>query len=206
MPFQHFLNSFSLRSTTSWLILGGCVLAVSGCSPNAVYKKSVGELNQKAEALMQQGKYPEAVGRLESALDLDPGEQHTLFNLAIAYQASGKLDQSIAAFEKLLETSPIQKTSIQQSLAVVCEDKADLLSSQVPSLDQQQEGPKKPLQANQRQALEQAIAYYQKALGVYETLSKEKPLPENLNGEELQKHLTYLKDRITKLEIAKTAE
>lgn len=140
-------------------------LLLSGCSEQMVHNRSIADLNKKANELMQKGDTAGAVGRLESALDLNPNEPNTLYNLAIAYQANHDYDKSIRAFESLAAMKQLpanlNMANILQSLGVVYEEKADtLVTKSTEALEA-----KKPDEAAQYQT--DAINAYEKAKDAY---------------------------------------
>lgn len=159
------------------LCLGASLMGFFGCDENIVYQRSIAELNQKAQILMAQGDTVSAIGRLESARDLNPDEPITLYNLGIAYQAHGNLDQSIAMFEHLLELPDIktvEQKNVIQSLAVVYEEKADMLIGQVTELE---ETTPKPSQSDLLEMKQQGLDFYGKARQTLEKLNALAPSP-----------------------------
>src|SRR5437868_5059904 len=88
---------------TATLSLGLMLTLNSGCTQDVVHQRSIAELNQKAQTMMQSGDYEGAVSRLEAAHDLEPTEPNTTYNLAIAYQSKGDYPKAIAIFNQLLE-------------------------------------------------------------------------------------------------------
>jgi tetratricopeptide (TPR) repeat protein len=142
-------------------------VALSGCATppqNIVYKRSVGDLNTKAQQLMESGDTAGAVSRLESARDLDPKEPTTLYNLAIAYQSNQQHDKAVSTFKTLLEIPGADVAQVNRDLGVAFEDWGDTLLNQV--ADSKDSGPKVPPEVRQ-QALEKfgsALLHYQRAL------------------------------------------
>jgi tetratricopeptide (TPR) repeat protein len=134
------LSKFCLRphhAVNPLVALVMLILVLSGCGGQGLMNRpSVAELNQKAQLLLSQGDATSAIGRLESALDLDPNQPNTLFNLAIAYQQTGKQNKAIPLLEKLLTTNdrpgprlPAEvEDNVRQALSVAYEAQADTLA------------------------------------------------------------------------------
>jgi tetratricopeptide (TPR) repeat protein len=185
---------------TGLLLFGG-----AGCSQKAVYNRSIADLNQKAQQLLQQGDAAGAVSRLESALDLNPEEPLTLHNLAIAYEAKGDYDRSIQSFEKLLTLkslgSGLDAKRIKQSLAVVYESKADKLMSEA---DEATENKTPETDAKTAALKEEALGGYRKALDTYDSLLRESGLS-NETLQTLKAQHEALNKRITELQTGQTA-
>lgn len=155
------------KSVITLSLLMMAVTLMSGCSEKVVYNRSVAELNQKAQAMLQQGDAEGAVSRLESASDLYPDEPNTLHNLAIAYQAKGDLDKSIQTFEHLLTLKDLKDVGkIQKSLGVVYEEKADALYAKSEEALEQ----KKPEDAQKLK--DESIGCYEKAINAYAEAKK----------------------------------
>ncbi len=110
------------------------LLAVSGCqgSGNIAHQRSIAELNQKAQVMMQSGDYAGAVARLESAHDLEPEEPNTAYNLGMAYQSMGRFDQAIGIFTQILDkpqSGGPEAAEVRKALGITWEAKADKLAS-----------------------------------------------------------------------------
>ncbi len=97
------------------------VLPFTGCQEELAHQKSVAKLNQSAAALIQQGNYAGAVARLESARDLVPNSAPVLYNLSMAYQQAGQVEQSVAGLEQFTHQfgSDERFWPAKQSLAVL---------------------------------------------------------------------------------------
>ncbi len=97
------------------------MVCLTGCQEDLAHKKSVAQLNQSAAALMQQGNYAGAVARLESAYVLVPNSAPVLYNLAMAYQHAGQVEQSVAHLEQFIEkfSGDERYWPAKQSLAVL---------------------------------------------------------------------------------------
>lgn len=106
------------------LALGGLMM-LSGCQQDLVYQRSMADLNQKAQAMMQAGDYAGAVSRLEAAHDLQPEEPNTMYNLAIAYQMNGNYDKAAALFHRLLDKKSMDSADIHKALGIIYEAMAD---------------------------------------------------------------------------------
>jgi len=68
--------------------------------------RSADELEREGAALFVQGKPADAKHRFKAAIALDPRRASAYRGLGLAYQALGKREQAIAAFEKYLRLSP----------------------------------------------------------------------------------------------------
>ncbi|MBX2860637.1 MAG: tetratricopeptide repeat protein [Vampirovibrio sp.] len=165
-----------------------CV-TMTGCNESIVYKRSIGDLNQKAQTLLQQGDTAGAVARLESALDLDPEEPSTLFNLAVAYRANGDLNKSIQAFKTLLEQGGGDKGKLLKSLGVVYEEIGDTLMTKSSEAGEENDAAtEKTLKKDALDAYELATQHYEEAL---KHIQDKAPL---------EKHVAMLADVVKKLE------
>jgi tetratricopeptide (TPR) repeat protein len=101
-------------------------LMITGCADKAVYNPSIAGLNQKAQSLMQSGQTDQAIQRLESALDLNPQEVNTRFNLALAYQKKGDWDKAIVMLTSLSQQpGTLDVNKVYLALGQVYEAKAD---------------------------------------------------------------------------------
>ena len=154
------------------LSLGLILTLSSGCTQDVVHQRSMAELNQKAQSMMQSGDYEGAVSRLEAAHDLEPNEPNTTYNLAIAYQTKGDFDKAIAIFNQLLEKpgpdgSPMSAPEIHKAMAITLEAQADKLDADAKAAEDAPKGDKSKAEALSHQAnltLQQALMHYQKAL------------------------------------------
>ena len=187
MPLSRPLSQFAL-------VLAGILVFVTfsaeGCSQEQmVYQRPVAELNAKAKQLMDGGQPQEAIGRLESALDLLPDEPATKYNLAVAYQQAGQYDQSLALFDDLLKHNEGDKNTLLKSMAVTYEAQADdaIAKSQAgpaPAPPKLSDADVKALTGKAIDNYKIAIQYYQKAadgLGNTEAASQLKSQADALN-------------------------
>lgn len=68
--------------------------------------------------LQHQGKFIEAITRLETALELNPGDTDSIGNLAIAYQDVGRFEEAITLYDRALSADPnLASVSWHKSLA-----------------------------------------------------------------------------------------
>ncbi|MCY2925442.1 MAG: tetratricopeptide repeat protein, partial [Planctomycetota bacterium] len=76
--------------------------------PGATWKDVAVPLchTELGQALMAEGKMPEAAVEFENALRLDPSLRDTRYYLALARQRQGKLDEAIAQYRKALQIDP----------------------------------------------------------------------------------------------------
>lgn len=171
--------------------------AVSGCESGAdlAHQRSMAELNQKAQVMMQSGDYAGAVARLESAHDLEPDEPNTTYNLGMAYQAMGRFDQAIGMFTQVLDKSKAggpDSAEVHKALGITWEAKADKLSSDAKSLS---EG-KGAGESQRMQALNQeARQAYRAALDNYSQAVESAHLKD---AAEVQHQMDALKTRLSK--------
>ncbi len=82
------------------------ILLVAVISTACINNFAVRDLNNKAQAFMQQGDYPQAIERLKSSLDLDPSVYETHYNLAVAYTKNEDYINAVNEYEKALEIKP----------------------------------------------------------------------------------------------------
>lgn len=141
----------------------GILCSASGCQQDVVHQRSMAELNQKAQTLMNSGDYEGAVSRLEAAHDLQPEEPTTTYNLAIAYQMKGDHDKAIATFQQVLDKPGINKAEVLKALGISYEAKADKLAEEAKTLE---ESPK-PDAAKAQQLKQEADAAYHQAVDYY---------------------------------------
>jgi tetratricopeptide (TPR) repeat protein len=147
------------------------ILSLSGCQQmqqqDIAHQRSMAELNQKAQAMLQSGDVNGAVARLESAHDLSPDEPNTSYNLAVAYQAQGNYDKALEMFQQVQDKPGLNKAEIQKSIAITLEARADKTSDEAKKLE---DGPKPdaakiaPLKQSATQDYQQAIEFYKQAL------------------------------------------
>ncbi|MGE0201667.1 MAG: tetratricopeptide repeat protein [Candidatus Melainabacteria bacterium] len=152
------------------------MLLLSGCDDNLVYKRSVGDLNSKAQQFIGMGDYPSAVCRLEAALDLAPNEPATLNNLAIAYKENSQYEKSLAVFEQMKKTNTdaAKAVQIEQSIAILNEAVADDLITKADELEVRlqnpPEAPAKPNPAEITALRQKAVLAYEDAIAQYNSL------------------------------------
>jgi tetratricopeptide (TPR) repeat protein len=186
----------------SLLILSFMVL--SGCqTTDLVHQRPMAELNQKAQTMMQAGDFNGAIARLESAHDLDPSEPNTTFNLALAYQAAGRIEPAIGLLADLADKPKAggpSSAQVHKALAVTWEAKADQLASQAKdaspeSGDEESKSAKqaKPPSADAMQKQEDAERAYATALDYYK-----QALKEGLQDPQVQQQVQMLEDRRAK--------
>lgn len=119
----------------------GLIFSTAGCRTDVVHQRSLSELNQKAQAMIQAGDYAGAIARLESARDLEPDEPNTTYNLATAYQATGRYDQAIGLLSRLLEkpdntrANGLSPAEVHKAMGITWEAKADKLTADAKSLE-----------------------------------------------------------------------
>ncbi len=100
------------------------VITTSGCTN----KMAVQELNQKAQAYMNEGRVEDAIARLESSIDLDNTIYETYYNLAVAYMKVGKYDKAKEALEHVEKINP-DFADAYYTMAVMYENSAyDLIN------------------------------------------------------------------------------
>lgn len=147
-------------------------LSFGGCQQDVVHQRSIAELNQKAQSMMQAGDYDGAISRLEAAHDLEPDEPNTTYNLAVAYQTKGEYEKAIGIFSQLLqkpgpEGSPMSAAQIHRDLGITYEAQADKLEADAKAL---MEKPKadatkaQQLTQQSNSALQSAMEHYKQAL------------------------------------------
>lgn len=169
----------------------------AGCNQEQmVYQRPVAVLNQKAKQLMDGGQPQDAIGRLESALDLMPGEPTTMFNLGIAYQQAEQYEKALATFDELVKGNPPNKAEILKSMGIVYESMADKLIAE----SQEEPAPPPPkLTETQIKKLEgQAIDNYKMAQQYYE-----EALPQAQDAGQLQAQIENIKARIEQIKEGK---
>lgn len=154
-------------------LLLGLAFSAGGCRTDVVHQRSLSELNQKAQSLIQSGDYAGAIARLESARDLQPDEPGTTYNLAIAYQATGRYDQAIGLFSQLLEkpgnvgASGLSPAEIRKAMGITWEAKADKLTADAKAMEGDPKGDRSRMEALNReaeQAYRAALDNYREAL------------------------------------------
>lgn len=148
-----------------------CGVLLTGCDRNVVYKRSIGDLNAKAQALLQQGDVAGAECRLVSAMDLDPNEPVTLQNLARVYYEREQYPEALSLFEKLATIEAVKdKHVILASMAIIYENQADKLRADVTDweMNHGKQPEDSPADAAPAATLAQAKTSREKALNLYE--------------------------------------
>lgn len=166
MRAMHWFNPRFQRQAAA-VILAGSMMLLAGCQKDVVHQRSISELTQKAQAMMQAGDYNGAVARLEAAYDLQPNEVKTKYNLAVAYQMQGNYDKALSLFTELQNDPGMNKGEIQKAMGISYEAKADLLEQQAGELESDPKADKAQLQEKQQAAAENyqlAMQSYQQAL------------------------------------------
>lgn len=82
------------------------ILSISVFSTACINNFAVQELNNKANAYMEQGDYQGAIERLKSSIDLDDSVFESHYNLAVAYTNAEDYVNAISAFKKAIELKP----------------------------------------------------------------------------------------------------
>ena len=80
----------------------GC-LSVLGCAGGV---DRLAATNEYAISAAQQGLWKEAVYRWEQAIEIDDGDARVWNNVAVAYEANGRLEDAIGAYRKGLTLDP----------------------------------------------------------------------------------------------------
>jgi tetratricopeptide (TPR) repeat protein len=156
------------------LVLVSYALMITGCADKAVYNPSIAGLNQKAQNLMQSGQTDQAIQRLESALDLNPQEVNTRFNLALAYQAKGDLDKAIPLL-----------ISLGQQPGTLDINKVHLVLGQV----YEAKGDTQPASKDGQPNPTARLPWYQKAVDSYRKIQPQTP--------DLEAHIQQLQQTLT---------
>ena len=180
-------------------ILSAALLALSltGCQKDIVHQRSMAELTQKAQSMMQAGDYAGAVARLESAHDLQPEDVRTTFNLAVAYQMQGNNDKAIEFFNQLLQKPGIEQGGINpaelhKNLGVCYEAKADQLGAKTG--ENNEDGAKEtvPDKAKMAENQQAATENYKLALDHYQQAISGKVQ----NAEQVQQQIQALESKL----------
>lgn len=148
------------------------LVSASGCQGGAslAHQRSMAELNQKAQMLMQAGDTAGAIARLESAHDLEPNEPNTSYNLALAYQSMGNYDQAIGVFSQILDKPQPggpEAGQVRKAMGITWEAKADKLAAEAKGSDEKAKpDPTKSqmLEQEATQAYKAAIDNYRQAI------------------------------------------
>ncbi len=157
---------------TFCFVLAFVLVTLTGCQKDIVHQRSIAELNQKAQTMMQSGNIDGAVARLEAARDLQPEEPSTIYNLAIAYQMQGQFAKAIQMFTLLLEHpgasgTKLEKAELQKAMAITYEAKADKLSADVRTLEDDAKTDKSQvaqMHLDTQQSYKLALDYYKQSI------------------------------------------
>ena len=82
------------------------ILFLSVVSTACINNFAVQELNAKAKAYLDAGKYQEAIERLKSSVDLDDTIFETHYNLAVAYTQAEDYANAIEAYKNAINLNP----------------------------------------------------------------------------------------------------
>ena len=96
------------------------VLLISVITTACINNLAVQELNNKAQAFMNEGDYQNAIERLKSSIDLDPTVFESHYNLAVAYTKAEVYANAIKVYNDAIKLKPDFADSYY-SLAV-CEE------------------------------------------------------------------------------------
>lgn len=202
--------AFCLKNNVATpLIMLSAVISLSvlltGCDETMVYKRAVSDLNVNAKALSASGDYRGAIGRLESALDLLPGDVPTRYNLAIAYQANGDHDKSLAYFDGLLEEdTEIEDAPLLKAKGIVFETIGDGIMEKVDAIKANKEEPDPCFkeEGDEEKMQAEAIVQYKSAIDSYEKALASKALTQS---DAVINQVKQLEDRIERLELGDKA-
>ncbi|MBD5403331.1 tetratricopeptide repeat protein [bacterium] len=98
------------------VILLATILFVAVASTACINNLAVQDLNNKAQAYMDKGDYPQAIERLKSSIDLDSSIFETHYNLAVAYTKSDDYINAVEEYKKALALKP-NSADVYYSLA-----------------------------------------------------------------------------------------
>ncbi len=85
------------------VLLIASMLCVAVASTACINNLAVQDLNNKAQAYMEQGDYTQAIERLKSSLDLDSSIFETHYNLAVAYTKAEDYVNAVDEYKKSLK-------------------------------------------------------------------------------------------------------
>ncbi len=76
-------------------------------------------LHDEAQQLYQQGLYPQAIAKLEAAIDYDPDAIVLHYNLGLIYEKMGQLDKALEHFHTCLdlEHNPVERIRLERIIA-----------------------------------------------------------------------------------------
>ncbi|MCC6521830.1 MAG: tetratricopeptide repeat protein [Polyangiaceae bacterium] len=113
---------------TRGLLLGLCLCAGAAlvprharaqpAQPAAAPAEAPEVLNEQAHSLYAEGRYDEAIAKLEAAVRLDPGGRELHYNLGLIYEIVGKADAALASYERslALETAPLDRDHLKRTI------------------------------------------------------------------------------------------
>lgn len=82
------------------------VLLISVITTACINNLAVQELNNKAQAFMNEGDYQNAIERLKSSIDLDPSVFESHYNLAVAYTKAEDYANAIKVYNDAIKLKP----------------------------------------------------------------------------------------------------
>ena len=94
-------NRLALIAILACLILSGCVLSRD--------TNQIEAYNQFAIRAAQGQLWNEAVFRWKQVIDVDPENSKAYNNLGVAYEALGKIDEAVTAYQRATELEPDNK-------------------------------------------------------------------------------------------------
>ena len=83
-----------------------CLAGVAGAADDAA-----AEHNDRGLGLLNQGKSAQAIDEFLKALELDPKNTASRFNLAAIYEREGRLDEAVYHYEKIVNVEPRNPTA-----------------------------------------------------------------------------------------------
>lgn len=111
------------------------VLFISVMTTACINNLAVQELNNKANAFMEQGDYQNAIERLKSSIDLDSSVFETHYNLAVAYTKAEDYSNAIKVYNDAIKLNP-DFADTYYSLAVCEENLASDIFHSIVSVDE----------------------------------------------------------------------
>ena len=182
MPRPEFRLTQTVPAMALGLFLSGCLLlsgCVSGDGGDIAHKRSMAELNIKAQKLLESGDVDGAIARLESAHDLEPNNTRTAFNLGVAYQAKGNHPKAIETFTALVGKGGIDQSEVERSLGISCEGQGEALLAQA----RDEKAKPKPDAALLQAKTDEAVGYFNAAIDHYEKALKGAAKPKELEAQ-----------------------
>lgn len=176
---------------TNWalsLLLAGMLSGCTAGGGEIAHQRSIAELNQKAQQMMNAGDIDGAIGRLESAHDLEPENVRTSYNLATAYQMKGDHAKAVDVFKTLVDKPGLEASDIYRGMGISHEAEGDAALAKGQELKDQA----KPDMAAAQLKVEEAMGHYQAAIESYQKAQKGAKKPKELQAqaEALQQRLT----------------